>query len=227
MDPIQPQGSIPTTPGLSPSDLVAQQASAAQDRQQQNIQDQQKLQKRAEQGIFRRVYNKSIKKGSLIAFQYNYYKHDPFPLVLVGKLDDWNVPGMLAGLNLHYLTFRYMKYLTTAFCGKNFGYGLIKGNKYIVNAYRSYKKQGRRQVQVLDCEFLNGVLKTARSFKPSELEAIRQEVQKQLKERMHPTPDQFAQKYQEAIFKQSHKNYNTGKEAPHGNANPDNVTPIE
>ncbi len=224
-DPIPPQGSLPTNPGLSASELFAQQQASAQERQAQNVADQKKLQQKAEKGIFKRIYNKTIKKGSLIAFQYNFYKHDPFPLVLVGKLNDWNQFGMIAGLNLHYLTFRYMKYLTTAYCGKNFEYGLIKGNKYIVNSYRSYKKDGRRRVQVLDCDFLNGVLKTARSFKPSELEAIRQEVQRQLRAKMHPTADEFAQKYQDAVYKQSHKDYNIGKAQPDGRTSPYGTNP--
>jgi len=216
-DSIQP---IPATKGLSPAELVAQQQTIQQQNQVQSDLDQQKAQKAAEKGVFRRIYNKTIQKGSLIAFRYTFYKHDFSPLVLVGKLNDWNQPGMIAGLNLHYLTFRYMKYLTTAFCGKNFSYQQIKGNQYIVNAYRSYKKEGRKSVQTLDCNFLNGVLKTARSFKPNELEAIRQNIQKQLKDKMHQSPEDFAQKYQQMVFDKSHKDYNTGKAYPHGNENP-------
>ena len=218
--PIQPQGTNPTQTGLSPADLMAKQQAQQSQLQGQNLIDQQKLQKNAEKGIFRRVYNKTIKPGSLIAFQYSFYKHDPLPLVLVGKLNDWNKLGMIAGLNFHYLTYRYMKYLVETYCGKNFNYHLIKGNKYIVNAYRSYKKEGRKNVKVMDCDFLNSVLKTARSFKPSEVEAIRQEVQRQLREKMHPTAEQFAKQYQEAIYKQPHKDYNIGKEQPDARLSP-------
>ena len=223
-DPIPPQG---TQPGLTAADLLAQQQARQADLQSQNLANQQQLQKKAEKSIFRRIYNKSIRPGSLIAFQYDRWKHDPFPLCLVGKLNDWNKPGMIAGLNLHYLTFRYMKYLAQAFCGKNFNYHLIKQNQYIVNSYRSYKKEGRKNVRVLDCDFLNAVLKTARSFKPEEVEAIRQEVQRQLREKMHPTAEQFAKQYQESIYKQSHKDYNIGRSQPDARYNPTNVTSPE
>ena len=222
--PIQPQG---TTPGLSAADLKANQAAQAQARQTQANLEQQKLQQQSEKGVFRRIYDKSIKRGSLIAFQYNYYKHDPFPLCLVGKMWGGKQAGMVSGLNLHYLTFRYMKQLVDTFCGKNFHYGLIKGNQYIVNSYRSYKKDGRRQVKVLDCDFLNGVLKTARSFKPNEVEAIRKEVQRQLKEKMHPTAKQFAKEFQNTIYNQPHRDYNIGKAQPDGRFNPTDITPPE
>lgn len=220
-DPIQP---TPTTPGMSAADMMNAQAQAKQARQLQSNLEQQQLQQKAEKGIFKRVYNKSIKRGSLIAFQYMWYEHDPFPLCLVGKL--WP-NGMISGLNLHYLTFRYMKQLTNTFCGKMFHYGFIKGNQYIVNSYRSYKRDGRKQVKVLDCDFLNGVLKTARSFKPNEIEAIRQEVQKQLKQKMHPTADDFAKQYQEAIYKQPNRDYNIGRAQPDARFNPTDITAPE
>lgn len=230
-DPNQPNGSIPsqgTTPGLTPDELMAQQTANQQNLQAQNQLDTEKIQKAADAAakkIFRKVQNTTIKPGVLINFEYNFYKHDFSPLCLVGKV--WTVknPGMVSGLNLHYLTFRYIKYLLNTFCGKNFHYGLIKGNRYIVNAYRSYKKEGRRNVKMVDCGFLNDTLKKARSFKPGELEAMRKEVQRQLKEKMHPNAEQLAKEWQEAIFKQSHKNYNTGRQAPDARFNPDNVLP--
>lgn len=225
-EPIKP---IPATPGqpatqapLSQSDLQAQQQDNAIQQQIKDKAKQDAAQKAADEAakkISRRI-NKPPARGDLITFQYAYYKHDFNPLCLVGKLWTTKFPGMISGLNLHYLTFRYIKYLLNGFCGKNFHYGLIKGDKYIVNAYRSYKKEGRRQVKQIDCEYLNNTLKVARSFKPEEVEAIRNEVQRQLKEKLHPKAEQLAQEYQQNIFRQSHKDYGINKEQPDARFNP-------
>jgi hypothetical protein len=226
--PVPTPGAIPTQPTLSPQQVVQQQADLRAGNDAQKLQQQADLQKaadKAEKSIFKRIYNKTIKPGSLIVFQYNFYKHDPSPLVMVGRLWSGNQAGMVSGVNLHYLTFRYIKYLVQVFCGKQFSYGLIKGNQYIVNAYRSYKREGRRQVKVLDCEYLMNVLGIARSFKPNEIEAIRKSIQDQLREKMHPNAEQVAKEYQEALRKQSHTDYNIGKTQPDARFNPTNILP--
>ena len=215
--PIPPQG---TNPGLTAQDLIKNQKAAQQANQQIGNSQQQKLQNNADKfkkSIFRKIQDKTIKPGSLIVFRYNFFKNDPAPLCLVGRV---GLNGMISGLNLHYLTFRYIKQLVQTYCGKNFNYQLIKGNKYIVNSYRSYKREGRKNIQVLDCDFLLGVLGSVRSFKPSELEAIRKSVQKQLQERMHPTAEDVSKQYQQYINPQSHKDFNLNKELPDGRMNP-------
>jgi len=184
---------------LLPSDLSPDQLRQDAAQRAQDIAQQRQLQQnadRATKSIFRRIQNRTIKPGSLVAFQYTFYKHDFTPLCLVGRI---HANNMISGLNLHYLTLNYIKYLVNTFCGKNFSYQAIKGNKYIVNAYRSYKKEGRRQVRLIDCDFLNNTLKVARSFKPGEVEAIRKEVQKQLQQQMHPRAEDIAKEYQEII----------------------------
>jgi hypothetical protein len=221
---VAPNTTIGTTPGLSAEQLRGKQADALAD----DLVRQKALQAAADKAakqIFKRVQNKTIGRGSLISFQYSFYKHDFTPLCLVGRIWSGKYAGMISGLNLHYLTFRYIKYLINAYCGKNFQYQLIKGDKYIVNAYRSYKREGRKQVKMIDCEFINQMLTKARSFKPGEVENIRNEIQKQLKEKFHPKAEDIAKEYQEAIYRQGHKEYNIGKDQPDArfNPNPTNV----
>jgi hypothetical protein len=146
--------------------------------------------------IFRHIYHKTIQRGSLATFQYLHWKHDPYPLVLVSGIYS---DGRVAGVNLHYMTFRYIKYLINQYCGKQFSYPLIKNNNYIYNSFRSYKRDGLRGAKLLDCNFLMTVLGTVRSFKPNEIEAIRQEVQRQLRAKMNPTVEDAAKEFTETI----------------------------
>lgn len=152
------------------------------------------LQKIAESSnpIFRRIYYKTIQRGALTTFNYLYWKHDPYPLVLCSGIYH---DGKVAGVNLHYLTFKYIRYLIQQYCGKAFSYPLIKGNNYIYNAFRTYKRDGLRMAKLLDCEFLMTLLGTVRSFRPSEIEAIREEVQRQLRARMNPTAEEASREY--------------------------------
>lgn len=146
--------------------------------------------------IFRRIYYKSIQRGSLSTFQYLHWKHDPYPLVLCSGIYQ---DGRIAGINLHYMTFKYIKYLIQQYCGKQFSYPLIKGNNYIYNAFRTYKKDGVRMTKLLDCNFLLTILGSLRSFNPTEIEAMRQEIQRQLRERMNPTVEETAKEYTETV----------------------------
>lgn len=141
-----------------------------------------------QQSVFRRIYYPTIRSGALLTFQYLFYKHDPYPLVLcTGKWAD----GKVAGVNLHYLTFRYMTYLLNQFCGKSFNYQSVKSDKFIRNSFRSYKREGIRNVKLLDCDFLNTMLKQVRSYNPTEIEAMRQYVRKQLEQKLGTTADEL------------------------------------
>jgi hypothetical protein len=197
--PVTPQ--VPVTGGglQNPS---PQRQTAAQARQDQ-------LQKIAssDNPIFKRVYHKTIKKGAAVTFQYLHWKHDPYPLILCSSIYG---DGRVAGVNMHYLTFKYIKYLIAQYCDKQFSYPLIKGNSYIYNAFRTYKKDGVRMAKVLDCNFLATILGTVRSFKPSEIEAIRQEVQRQLRAKLNPTVDDLTREYMESIVPNpQHQRYTT------------------
>jgi hypothetical protein len=96
----------------------------------------------------------------------------------------------MRGVNLHYLTFPYIKNLLRSGAGnQGFSYGNIKADPYIVNAFRSYKWQGIRQVKMLDSAFLLTVMATVRSFDPTQVAAIRQAVQEQIQREVNPRPE--------------------------------------
>ena len=119
----------------------------------------------------------TLKRGSLAVFKYGFWKHDPYPLVMV---TDVFPNSMLRGLNLHFLTFPFIKQILRMGCGQNFSYANIKDQQYIVNAFRSYKWQGVSQIKMLDCNFLLTVMATVRSFDPNQIVAIRKSVQEQI-----------------------------------------------
>lgn len=135
----------------------------------------------------------AITKGSLVTFSYNFFKpgHDPYPLVLI---TDASYPAIgpkagmyMRGVNLHYLTFPDIKGLLQPNCNNiNFSYSNIKGNEYIVSAFRQYKRRGIRQIRKLDCAFLLNVLASVRSLNPSEVEAIRNSVREQIRQLTNP-----------------------------------------
>jgi hypothetical protein len=144
------------------------------------------------------IYNRmtqTITKGSLVSFNYTFHKpgHDPYPLVLI--TDIWQ--NYIRGVNLHYLTFPDIKRLLQPNCNNlGFSYSNIKGDEYIVSAFRQYKRRGIRQIRKLDCAFLLNVLASVRSLNPSEVDAIRRSVREQIQRLTNPaaaaTPEQPA-----------------------------------
>ena len=136
--------------------------------------------------------NQIVQKGSLVTFNYTFHKpnHDPYPLVLItdigfptkGRMD-------IRGVNLHYLTFNYIKKLLQPNCNNTgFSYNTLKQGEYIglIKAFRQYKRNGIRQIKVLDCAFLLNVLASVRAISPSEVEAIRQSVREQISRMTNP-----------------------------------------
>ncbi len=139
--------------------------------------------------LFQSVGTKSLtqnylKKGALVSFSYQWWKHDPYPLLILTDIFQGN---MLRGINLHYLTFPYIRNLLKM-GGNNpaFSYANIKGDKYITNAFRSYKWNAIRQVRVMDVSFLLTIMGMVRSFDPSQIMAIRKIVQDQLRRETNP-----------------------------------------
>jgi len=138
--------------------------------------------------------NSFIKRGSLLAFSYSFWMNDPYPLVIVTDVIS-NV--RVRGVNLHYLTFPYIKNLLGNSCGQTgFSYKNVKGDQYIINAFRTYKWQGIRQIKQLDCNFLLTVMATVRSFDPNQVQAIRESVRDQLQRATNPKADQMMQQSQ-------------------------------
>lgn len=126
-----------------------------------------------------------IGKGSLVKFNYAFAKpgHDLSPLVLV--TDIW--PRYVRGLNLNYLTFPYIKTLLRAY-GENptFSYANIRGQDYIVSAFRQYKRNGIGGIQKLNGRFVMSVLSCVRGMDPNEVEAIRRLVREQIQAALNP-----------------------------------------
>ena len=146
---------------------------------------------------FKKAYYKTLQKGSLVSFNYDYWRHDKTPLAIITDVSG----DRIRGVNLHYLTFRYIKQVLQNYCGKpDFSYRYIKHDKFIVNAFRTYKKAGIRQLKILDCEVINTALKTVRSFNPQEMNFIRQTIQQQLQAQLNPTAQQLAQQFQQQML---------------------------
>ncbi len=129
---------------------------------------------------------KTIAKGSLITFSYLYHKpaHDASPLLLVSDIMG---NAYLRGLNLHYLSFPYIKNLLQNYCeNKGFSYAYFKGDSYLVSAFRQYKRLGIRQPKILECDFLIKVLQSVRSLDASQVDVIRRSVRDQINQMVNP-----------------------------------------
>lgn len=132
----------------------------------------------------------SVARGSLVTFNYVFHKpgHDAYPVVLI--TDIW--PSYIRGINLNYLTFPTIKKMVFPSPGQtvcdspNFTYQYIKGNDYIVSAFRQYKRNGIQRLKKLDCAFIVKALGLSRSFDPNEIEAIRRSVREQIRQLVNP-----------------------------------------
>lgn len=130
-----------------------------------------------------------IQPGSLVRFVHSYAKpgHDQVPLVLVTAplpyIDKRTGQKYMRGVNLNYLTFPTIKALLQQFAeNQSFSYAQnLKGQKYIVSAFRQYKYPGISGIQKLNSPFLLNVLACARSVDPNEIEAIRKVVRDQIR----------------------------------------------
>lgn len=129
-----------------------------------------------------------ITRGSLITFHYPRsfamipnVIHDPYPMVIL--TDVW--PNYIRGVNLHYLTFPYVKKLLQSFGGnQSFSYSNIRTDRYMANAFRMYVRAGVTRPKRLDSEWLKTILQQVRSFAPGEIEKIRANIQKQIQARL-------------------------------------------
>jgi len=136
-----------------------------------------------------------ITKGSLISFHYPRsfamipnVIHDPYPMVIL--TDIW--PQYIRGLNLHYLTFPYIKNILSAHGGNAaFSYVHIKPDKYMAQAFRMYVRAGVRRPRRLDTQWLMEVLASVRSFAPGQLEAIRKNIEMQIQQRLQTKADEL------------------------------------
>jgi hypothetical protein len=129
--------------------------------------------------------NFGVRKGSLVSFNYTFWRRDAYPLVIVS--DNALANGKLWGVNLHYLTFPYIKrLLDMSVNNPTFSYTSISGDQYMKKSFRSYKWKGIRQLKVLDHKFLLNIMSMVRSFDPAEAQIIRRQVQEQIKRQINP-----------------------------------------
>ena len=137
-------------------------------------------------GIAANQYGPSVKtigKGSLVNFNYRFFKHDPSPLIIVTDI----FRDHIRGVNLHYLTLPFVKKILSANCDNtSFSYFMIKNDRYVVDSLRTYKRLGVANARSLDCSFLKIILASVRTFNPAEVEAMRQYVREQIRRQVVP-----------------------------------------
>ena len=140
-------------------------------------------------------YNSFIKKGDLISFFYEYWKNDFSPLLIVSDSMLVSKSGnMMRGVNLHYLTFPYIRnLLQNNKNNPNFSYSNIKGNQYLTDAFRSYKLNAVTNIKKLDVNFILNVMATVRTFDPNQVKAIRESIQEQIQRKINPTFEDLQQ----------------------------------
>lgn len=129
-----------------------------------------------------------ISRGNLVIFNYSFWKNDPRPLVIV---TDYNINGKMRGINMHYLTYPYIRNILNIASNSQggFSYNNIKNDSYIVNSFRSYKWTGISQVKKFDLKFINQMIDNSRNFDPNQIQAIRQSVNQQLQKQYIPSAD--------------------------------------
>lgn len=140
------------------------------------------------------VSTSKVSRGSLISFHYPIswavtpnVIHDPYPMLII--TDIWR--QHIRGLNLHYLTFPYIKKILSTYGGKNISYGTIRPDKYMAQAFRMYIRKGVQRPRVLDLPWLQDVLQEAKSFNPGEIEKIRMNIQQQIQNRLQAKSDEL------------------------------------
>lgn len=154
----------------------------------------------------------TLTKGSLISFEYPRsfatipnIIHDTRPMLII--TDIWS-PNYLRGLNLHYLTFNYVKKILQTYSGnQNFSYANIKPDAYMATAFRMYNLKGVIRPKRLDSEWLKTVLTSVRSFDAGELEKIRSTIEKQIQARLQAKANELTA-YEEYL-----KNLNKAQQA--------------
>jgi hypothetical protein len=123
---------------------------------------------------------KTVASGSLVTFQYLFAKNDVYPLVILTYVS----PNYIHGINLHYLTFNQIRQVLQEDqlngCRPGFNYQNVKPYEYLVNGYRTYKRNGLRSLKVLDCNLILKSISVSRSIDPQESEAIRESIKNQI-----------------------------------------------
>jgi hypothetical protein len=125
----------------------------------------------------------SLRTGSIIQFTYDFAKHDKNPLVILTE----NKIGEVKGLNLHYILPDPILQIISpngmnACNNPRFSWQSVKFNPYIKKAFRIYKKNGIRNLRMLDCDYLKKVIAASRKLNIQDLTALRSAIDAQLQQ---------------------------------------------
>lgn len=134
----------------------------------------------------------ALTSGTLVTFQYKFFKTDPYPLVIISRSANGS---FIKGVNLHYLTFNYIKNILQAYAGNtSFSWSQIKLNSYLSDAFRHYKWDGVQwqTFRALDAQLIVKVANMVRSVDPGEIRAIKNTIQQQVNQQMNVTADQLS-----------------------------------
>ncbi len=142
-------------------------------------------------------------KGSLVSFRYPMSQaarpnviHDSNPLVIVTDVTQ----TYLRGVNLHYLTFPYIRSILQGNAGNTgYSYFQVKADRYIAQAFRMYFRSGVSQVRMMDADVLVKILGGMRSWSEAEIEVAKQQVRQQIRQRLQVRADELTRMSQQAV----------------------------
>lgn len=122
-----------------------------------------------------------IQKGDLIQFTYTNWKHDPHPMVVIADI----LPGkQMRGVNIHYLSLTLLTNLVIRYAGNPaFAYSQIRGQRALVDAFRTYKTTGIIKPQKFDAQFVVKAMIDARLRNPNQMDLAIQDMNQQIQER--------------------------------------------
>jgi len=140
---------------------------------------------------------KNIGRGALISFHYpvtmsvnpNYQIRDIKPMLIITNIGQ----KYISGVNLHYLTLPYLRAIILNHGGdQGFSWhSRIKADAYLARSYRLYVRRGIHKPKILDTDWLKKVLFEVQTFDPGQLKAIRENIKKQIQQRLQTKADQL------------------------------------
>jgi len=138
-----------------------------------------------------------IKRGSLISFYYpmsmaiepGYQIRDMKPMLIITHIG----AKYIHGVNLHYLALPYLRAIVLNHGGdQGFSWhSRVKADSYLADSYRMYIRQGVQKPKVLDVDWLKKVLFEIQTFDPAQLKGIRENIQKQIQQRLQAKANQL------------------------------------
>jgi hypothetical protein len=109
-------------------------------------------------------------RGNVISFHYQFYDHDPFPVIITTGFMSYNRIG---GLNLHYLPFPVFQMLLRNWAGNpGFGYDIVKNQPLIKKSFRSYRLYGIRNAKKVNWKAVLQAMAIIRQYSPQEIRMI-------------------------------------------------------